>query len=133
MDGFEVAIGEDGAAVVTTHHGPVGLAQVLAAMAEEERLLVANPSIRFVVFDYRDATLAPLRPHEIPRTARGAASLLDAHPDLTLIGVVPEALDFGLARMFQNHVQGNPGSSPSPDRLHLVRTMEEARVLMGSA
>lgn len=130
MARFETILGRDGTYILTTHEGVVGIAQTLAAMAREAELLEQHPDVRFVVFDYRAATMASHRSCDAMRAATEAARMLGAHPSVTLIGVAPQQVDYGVARMFEQYVCAAIGTDPSRRRTFMVRSMDEAQGLM---
>lgn len=130
MNRFETVLSQDGTHILTTDEGDVSITQTLSAMAREAALLAEHPDVRYVVFDYRGATMASQRSKDVQLSADAAARMLDEHPAITFIGVAPQQIDYGVARMFEQHVETMHTASDARQRTFMVRSMEEARALM---
>jgi hypothetical protein len=121
---YEVELVREGRVIYTTHHGVVDAEEIVAAIEDERALALAHPSVRFVVFDYTDATMAAVDAEGNRRCAEAGARLLAACPRLVLLGVVPKALDYGLSRMFRARVDLGP-EEVSAERVDLLRDPAE--------
>lgn len=130
MARFETILVRDGTYILTTHEGDVGITQTLAAMARKAELLEQHPDVRFVVFDYRAATMASQRGCDAMRAATETVRMLDAHPSIALICVTPEDIDYGVARMCEQHVWASLGADQTTRRTFVVRSMDEAQSIM---
>ena len=121
---YEVELVREGRVIRTTHHGIVDAEEIVAAIEDERALALAHPSVRFVVFDYTDATMAAVDAEGNRRCAEAGARLLAACPGLVLLGVVPKALDYGLSRMFRARVD-LAAEEVSAERVDLLRDPAE--------
>jgi len=117
----------DSRVVHTRYHGTINCLEILSCITDWTRLLKQHHELAVLIFDYTDATWAPVTKDEVIQISRATASLTDIRKDVAMIGVVPKDIDYGLSRMWQ--VYSESDSSAKPEQMHIFRKAEEALTL----
>ncbi len=109
----------------TVYTGVVNCAEIVDAINEWYAINTNTPGVRFVIFDYTDAEMTPFSTEEIQEMARGVKSLVELNPCLILVGALPNALEYGLSRMWVTQSCLSVDGIPE-QYTQLFKTFEEA-------
>ena len=108
----------------TQYHGEIDCAEILSAIDEWCALIEANAQIQILIFDYMDASMAPLSKNDVMRIAEKTALLTRNRSALIMIGVVPSALDAGLTNMWRAY--SNLDAAVPDEQMHVTRNLADA-------
>lgn len=108
-----------------TLRGEITCADLLNSINDWSKILQKHRSIRFLIFDFTNATLNPISSNEVHVIASKTGILTKIKKDLVMIGVTARDLEYGLCRMWKA-LTGMGTAQLSQNQIHVVRGLDKA-------
>jgi hypothetical protein len=128
---YQLHLAHDGRVLWNVHRDEVDADEIVRGIEEETEIARTLPGLRIVVFDYRAASMRTVTAADLTRCAEAGARQLIERPELQHLGLVPQALEYGLSRVHQAKLELLP-EPVDGGRVTLVRTLEEAEAVIGA-
>jgi len=114
----------DSKVIHTKFQGEIDCDEILSAIEDWKVLIKNNDAIQVLIFDYMNATMAPLSSLDVIKIAEKTAVLTGISNNLIMIGVMSQDLDVGLTNMWRAY--SNLSSSIPDDQMYITRNLEDA-------